>query len=167
MVVISASICTKSGKILMARQFVAINRLKLEEYMANFPKLLDSGKFQKSFWLLWRQIMHAYWDWINQVCIRANWDTLPSVNYKQELQHYRRLRSSETTEPSCSSLMQLKYRGKDRHEKSFRLDTELRWRDNPGLQRIGITIVTWCLPRDGFYWWEDLQDSVGCPRGRG
>jgi hypothetical protein len=49
MVVISASICTKSGKILMARQFVAINRLKLEEYMANFPKLLDSGKFQKSF----------------------------------------------------------------------------------------------------------------------
>ena len=49
MVVISASICTKSGKILMARQFVAINRLKLEEYMANFPKLLDSGKFKTSF----------------------------------------------------------------------------------------------------------------------
>jgi len=44
MVVISASICTKSGKILLARQFVPINRLKLEEYMANFPKLLDSGK---------------------------------------------------------------------------------------------------------------------------
>ena len=33
----------------MARQFIAINRLKLEEYMANFPKLLDSGKFQTSF----------------------------------------------------------------------------------------------------------------------
>jgi len=44
MVVISASICTKSGKILLARQFVAINRLKLEEYMANFPKLIESGK---------------------------------------------------------------------------------------------------------------------------
>merc|ERR1712083_1263806 len=44
MVVISASICSKSGKILLARQFVAINRLKLEEYMANFPKLIDSGK---------------------------------------------------------------------------------------------------------------------------
>ena len=44
MVVISASICSKSGKILMARQFVAINRLKMEEYMANFPKLIDSGR---------------------------------------------------------------------------------------------------------------------------
>ena len=44
MVVISASICSKSGKILLARQFVAINRLKLEEYMANFPKLIESGK---------------------------------------------------------------------------------------------------------------------------
>ena len=37
MVVISAAICSKSGKILLARQFVAINRLKMEEYIANFP----------------------------------------------------------------------------------------------------------------------------------
>ena len=44
MVVISASICNKSGKILVARQFVGINRLKLEEYVANFPKLIESGK---------------------------------------------------------------------------------------------------------------------------
>jgi hypothetical protein len=44
MVVISASICNKSGKILMARQFVPITRLKLEEYVANFPKLIESGK---------------------------------------------------------------------------------------------------------------------------
>lgn len=44
MVVISASICSKSGKILIARQFVAINRLKMEEYMANFPKLIESGR---------------------------------------------------------------------------------------------------------------------------
>ena len=43
MVVISASICNKSGKILVARQFVGINRLKLEEYVANFPKLIESG----------------------------------------------------------------------------------------------------------------------------
>ena len=58
MVVISASICSKSGKILLARQFVAINRLKLEEYMANFPKLLDSGKY---FLLtVTRQAMHSY-----------------------------------------------------------------------------------------------------------
>lgn len=43
MVVISASICNKNGKILMARQFIPITRLKLEEYMANFPKLIESG----------------------------------------------------------------------------------------------------------------------------
>ena len=29
----------------MARQFVGINRLKLEEYVANFPKLIESGKY--------------------------------------------------------------------------------------------------------------------------
>lgn len=46
MVVISASICNKSGKILVARQFVGINRLKLEEYVANFPKLIESGTHQ-------------------------------------------------------------------------------------------------------------------------
>ncbi|CDW88783.1 coatomer subunit delta [Stylonychia lemnae] len=44
MVVISASICNKNGKILVARQFIPITRLKLEEYMANFPKLIESGK---------------------------------------------------------------------------------------------------------------------------
>ena len=47
MVVISASICNKNGKILIARQFIPITRLKLEEYMANFPKLIESGKFGK------------------------------------------------------------------------------------------------------------------------
>jgi hypothetical protein len=44
MVVISASICNKNGKILMARQFIPITRIKLEEYVANFPKLIESGK---------------------------------------------------------------------------------------------------------------------------
>jgi len=48
MVVISASICNKNGKILIARQFIPITRLKLEEYMANFPKLIESGKFKFS-----------------------------------------------------------------------------------------------------------------------
>lgn len=43
MVVISASICNKNGKILMARQFIPITRMKLEEYVANFPKLIESG----------------------------------------------------------------------------------------------------------------------------
>ena len=41
MPVISASICDKHGRILLARQFVPITKIKLEEYMANFPKLID------------------------------------------------------------------------------------------------------------------------------
>ena len=48
MVAISVSICTKSGKILVARQFVPISRLKLEEYLANFPKLIESSKPKRS-----------------------------------------------------------------------------------------------------------------------
>jgi hypothetical protein len=44
MVVISASICNKAGKIIFARQFVPITRIKLEEYIANFPKLIEAGK---------------------------------------------------------------------------------------------------------------------------
>jgi hypothetical protein len=28
----------------MARQFIPITRIKLEEYVANFPKLIESGK---------------------------------------------------------------------------------------------------------------------------
>ncbi len=47
MVVISAGICNKNGKILVARNFIPITRLKLEEYMANFPKLIESGKSPK------------------------------------------------------------------------------------------------------------------------
>ena len=49
MVVISASICNKNGKILMARQFIPITRLKLEEYVANFPKLIESGNSTEFF----------------------------------------------------------------------------------------------------------------------
>jgi hypothetical protein len=44
MVVISASICNKNGKILMARQFIPITKIKLEEYMANFPKLIAESQ---------------------------------------------------------------------------------------------------------------------------
>jgi hypothetical protein len=43
MAVISASICNKLGKILVARQFIPITKLKLEEYMANFPKLIEQS----------------------------------------------------------------------------------------------------------------------------
>lgn len=43
MVVISASICNKHGKILIARQFIPITKIKLEEYIANFPKLIEQS----------------------------------------------------------------------------------------------------------------------------
>lgn len=61
MVVISASICNKNGKILMARQFIPITRIKLEEYVANFPKLIESGKNSSSQVIkLYRQAMHSH-----------------------------------------------------------------------------------------------------------
>jgi hypothetical protein len=31
----------------MARQFIPITRMKLEEYVANFPKLIESGKSKR------------------------------------------------------------------------------------------------------------------------
>jgi hypothetical protein len=56
MVIISASICNKNGKILLARQFIEITRLKMEEYIANFPKLIETGTLILTF----RKIMYLY-----------------------------------------------------------------------------------------------------------
>ncbi len=70
MVVISASICNKSGKILVARQFVGINRLKLEEYVANFPKLIESGNHLSVFHsLTGKQCTHVETDAIRYVYV--------------------------------------------------------------------------------------------------
>jgi hypothetical protein len=44
MVLISATMCDKKGKILVARQFVDVSKLKMEEYISTFPKLIESGK---------------------------------------------------------------------------------------------------------------------------
>ena len=41
MVIISAVICTKKGKILMARNFQKIDQLTLEEHVKNFPKSIS------------------------------------------------------------------------------------------------------------------------------
>ena len=58
MVVISASICNKNGKILMGRQFIPITRMKLEEYVANFPKLIESGRIVHIDYF--RQVMYTH-----------------------------------------------------------------------------------------------------------
>ncbi|KAJ0736004.1 putative Longin-like domain superfamily, AP complex, mu/sigma subunit, coatomer delta subunit [Helianthus annuus] len=44
MVVLAASIISKSGKVLVSRQFVDMSRIRIEGLLAAFPKLVGSGK---------------------------------------------------------------------------------------------------------------------------
>ncbi|KZV22705.1 coatomer subunit delta-like [Dorcoceras hygrometricum] len=44
MVVLAASIISKSGKALVSRQFVDLSRIRIEGYLAAFPKLVGTGK---------------------------------------------------------------------------------------------------------------------------
>ncbi|CAI5715362.1 unnamed protein product [Peronospora farinosa] len=48
-VVLSASLLTRNGKVLVARQFVEITRIRLEGLLAAFPKLLSSGSREHTF----------------------------------------------------------------------------------------------------------------------
>lgn len=43
MVVLAASICTRGGKALLSRQFVEIQKSRVEALLASFPKLADSS----------------------------------------------------------------------------------------------------------------------------
>lgn len=49
MVVLSAAICTKTGKALISRQFVEMTRIRIEGLLASFPKLLGSDAKQHTF----------------------------------------------------------------------------------------------------------------------
>ena len=42
-VVLSAAVCTKNGKALVARQFINMSRIRIEGLLAAFPKLMGSG----------------------------------------------------------------------------------------------------------------------------
>ncbi|KAI3633405.1 hypothetical protein MIR68_008352 [Amoeboaphelidium protococcarum] len=44
MVVLSASICTKSGNAVVSRQFIEVGRSRIEGLLASFPKLISSGQ---------------------------------------------------------------------------------------------------------------------------
>ncbi|XP_057470292.1 coatomer subunit delta-like [Actinidia eriantha] len=44
MVVLAASITSKSGKALVSRQFVDMSRIRIESFLAAFPKLVGTGK---------------------------------------------------------------------------------------------------------------------------
>ena len=58
MVIISATICTKQGQILLARNFQNIDQLTLEEHVKNFPKSIS--KTQQHTFVETAKIRYVY-----------------------------------------------------------------------------------------------------------
>ena len=44
MVCLSAAVMTKGGKVLVARQFVEMTRMRIENHLATFPKVMGADK---------------------------------------------------------------------------------------------------------------------------
>ncbi|KAH9261418.1 hypothetical protein BASA81_000062 [Batrachochytrium salamandrivorans] len=49
MPIISAAITTRSGKVVLSRQFVEISRMRVEALLSGFPKLLSPSKLQQQY----------------------------------------------------------------------------------------------------------------------
>jgi len=91
MVILSASVCNQEGKVLVARQFVSMSRLRIEGLLSAFPKLLNSDQGEK-------QKQHTYVETDEVRYLYQPMDTMyvlivtnPRSNILQDLQTLRLL----------------------------------------------------------------------------
>jgi len=60
MVVLSTSVCTKNGKVLVSRQFMSIPRSRIEGLLAAFPKLLSGNENQQHTFIETTSVRYLY-----------------------------------------------------------------------------------------------------------
>ncbi|KAG5670492.1 Coatomer subunit delta [Polypedilum vanderplanki] len=60
MVLISAAICTKSGKTIVSRQFVEMTKARIEGLLAAFPKLMTSGSGKQHTFVETESVRYVY-----------------------------------------------------------------------------------------------------------